>query len=187
MILETERLRLSELTEDDAPFILALVDSPAFHENIGDRGVRDLDGARTYIEGVRDSYAKNRFGLWRAALKATDEPVGLCGLVKRDSLPVPDVGYALLADFWGQGFATEGAAAALDYGRDVVGLSTIVAITTPKNAPSIAVLKKIGMKDAGMIQLDGLRRTQHLFHLRSGPDDHHDPPRRRQRLRLRRG
>ena len=116
MILETERLRLSELTEADAPFILALVDSPAFRANIGDRGVRDLDGARTYIAGVRESYAKNGFGLWRAALKATDDPVGLCGLVKRDSLPLPDVGYAVLEPFWGQGFATEGAAATLDYG-----------------------------------------------------------------------
>ena len=110
MILETERLVLRELTEDDAPFILALVDSPAFHENIGDRGVRDLDGAATYLAAVRESYARNGFGLWRAAWKVTDQPVGLCGLVKRPSLPLPDLGYAILEEFWGQGLATEGAA-----------------------------------------------------------------------------
>jgi ribosomal-protein-alanine N-acetyltransferase len=155
LILETERLRLSELTEGDAAFILALVDSPAFHENIGDRGVRDLGGARTYIAGVRESYAKNGFGLWRAALKASDEPVGLCGLVKRDSLPLPDVGYALLEQFWGQGLATEAAAAALDYGLRGLGLPVIAAITKPANKGSIAVLEKIGMTFQGLRQLDG--------------------------------
>jgi RimJ/RimL family protein N-acetyltransferase len=155
LILETARLALSELTEDDAPFILALVDSPAFHENIGDRGVRDLDGALTYIAGVRESYAKNGFGLWRAALKATDEPVGLCGLVKRDSLPLPDVGYALLEPFWGKGYATEGAAAALDHGLRVLKLPVIAAITKPSNKGSIAVLEKIGMTCLGLRQLEG--------------------------------
>jgi RimJ/RimL family protein N-acetyltransferase len=155
LILETERLALSELTDEDAAFILALVDSPAFRQNIGDRGVRDLDGARTYIAGVRESYAKNGFGLWRAALKATDEPIGLCGLVKRDSLPLPDVGYALLEPFWGQGLATEAAAAALDYGLRVLRLPVIAAITKPANKGSIAVLEKIGMTCLGLRQLDG--------------------------------
>jgi ribosomal-protein-alanine N-acetyltransferase len=155
VILETERLSLRDLVEDDAPFILALVNSQAFRENIGDRGVRDLDGARTYIAGVRESYAKNGFGLWRAALKASDEPIGLCGLVKRDALPLPDVGYALLEPFWGQGFATEGAAAAIDYGLGVLGIPVIAAITKPGNAGSIAVLEKIGMQYLGLRQLEG--------------------------------
>lgn len=165
MILETERLRLSELTEDDASFILALVDSPAFRENIGDRGVRDLDGARTYIEGVRESYARNGFGLWRAALKATDEPVGLCGLIKRDSLPLPDVGYALLEPFWGRGLATEGAAAALKYGLEVLRLPVIAAITKPSNTGSIAVLEKIGMACLGQRRLDGHEEPSTYFEI----------------------
>jgi ribosomal-protein-alanine N-acetyltransferase len=155
MILQTERLVLRELVDDDAPFILELVDSPAFHENIGDRGVRDLDGARTYIAGVRESYAKNGFGLWRAALKTTDEPVGLCGLVKRDALPLPDVGYALLERFWGQGLATEAAGATLDHGLGVLGSPVIAAITKPGNRGSIAVLEKIGMAYQGLRQLEG--------------------------------
>jgi ribosomal-protein-alanine N-acetyltransferase len=146
---------LRKLTEDDAPFILALVDSPAFRENIGDRGVRDLDGARTYIAGVQESYANNGFGLWRAALKTTDEPIGLCGLVKRDALPLPDVGYALLDPFWGKGFATEGAAAVIDYGLGRLGIPVIAAITKPTNAGSIAVLEKIGMQHLGLRQLAG--------------------------------
>jgi RimJ/RimL family protein N-acetyltransferase len=167
LILETERLRLRELAEDDAPFILELVDSRGFRENIGDRGVRDLDAARTYIAGVRDSYARNGFGLWRAALKATDEPVGLCGLVKRDSLPVPDVGYALLETHWGQGFATEGAAAALEHGLRVLGLPVIAAITKPDNAGSIAVLEKIGMTYLGLRQLEGHDGESTYFEVRA--------------------
>jgi RimJ/RimL family protein N-acetyltransferase len=155
MILETERLALHELTEDDAPFILELLMSRGFRENIGDRGVSDLQGARGYIDKARAGYAANGFGLWRADLKASGEPTGLAGLVKRDGLEHPDVGYALLEPFWGKGLASEAAAASLAYGRGELGIQTIVAITKPHNAGSIAVLKKIGMKDAGMILAPG--------------------------------
>jgi RimJ/RimL family protein N-acetyltransferase len=163
-ILETERLVLEEFTVDrDEAFILELVDGPGFRQNIGDRGVRDLDGARGYIEGVKLSYAKHGFGLWRADLKASGEAVGICGLVKRDSLELPDVGYAFLERFWGQGFATEAAAAILDHGRRVLGLPAIAAITTPKNAGSIAVLRKIGMKYLGLRQLAGADHESSYF------------------------
>ncbi len=155
MILETERLALHELTDEDAPFILDLLTSRGFKENIGDRGVRDLDGARGYIERARAGYEANGFGLWRADLKATGAPCGLAGLVKRDGLEHPDVGYAFLEPFWGMGLASEAAAASLAFGRDRLGIPTIVAITRPDNLGSIAVLRKIGMKDAGMIRIPG--------------------------------
>jgi RimJ/RimL family protein N-acetyltransferase len=163
LILETERLALSELTAADAPFILELLTSRGFKENIGDRGVSDLDGARGYIDRARTGYAANGFGLWRADLKATGQAAGLAGLVKRDGLDHPDVGYAFLEAFWGGGFATEAAAASLAYGRDVLGLDTIVAITKPANLGSIAVLKKIGMKDAGLIRVPGYDEDSTYF------------------------
>ena len=155
MILETERLALYELIPADAPFVLELLTSRGFKENIGDRGVRDLEGAQGYIERARAGYAINGFGLWRCDVKATGEAAGICGLVKRDGLDHPDVGYAFLERFWGRGYASESAAAALAYGRDTVGLKTIVAITTPTNAGSIAVLEKIGLTFAGMIRIPG--------------------------------
>jgi RimJ/RimL family protein N-acetyltransferase len=155
LILETERLALHELNAEDAPFILELLLSRGFRENIGDRGVRDLDGAAGYIERARSGYAANGFGLWRCDLKATGEAAGLCGLVKRDGLEHPDVGYAFLERFWGRGYASESAAASLAYGREAVGLKTIVAITTPANLGSIAVLKRIGLRDAGLIRVPG--------------------------------
>lgn len=163
MILQTGRLVLHELIEADAPFILDLLLSRGFVENIGDRGVRDLEGARGYVERVRSGYAANGFGLWRADLKATGEPAGLAGLVKREGLEHPDVGYAFLEAFWGRGYATEAAAASLAYGREVLGLKTIVAITTPANTASIAVLKKVGLRDAGAIRLPGYDRDSAYF------------------------
>ena len=163
MILETSRLALHELRPDDAPFILDLLMSRGFRENIGDRGVRDLDGARGYIERARAGYAANGFGLWRADLKATGESAGLCGLVKRDGLEHPDIGYAFLEAFWGTGLATEAARATLNHARHGLGLGTIVAVTTPANLGSIAVLKKIGLKDAGLIRLPGYDHDSSYF------------------------
>jgi ribosomal-protein-alanine N-acetyltransferase len=169
LILETERLALLELTAEDAPFILELLLSRGFKENIGDRGVRDLEGAGGYIERVRAGYAANGFGLWRCDVKATGVAAGLCGLVKRDGLEHPDVGYAFLERFWGRGYASESAAASLAYGREVVGLKTIVAITTPGNLGSIAVLKKIGLRDAGLIRVPGYDHDSSYFTTEPAP------------------
>ncbi|THD56146.1 GNAT family N-acetyltransferase [Phenylobacterium sp.] len=163
MILATERLILSELTAEDAPFILELLMSRGFRENIGDRGVRDLDGAKSYIERAQAGYAANGFGLWRCDITATGEAAGLCGLVKRDGLQHPDVGYAFLEAFWGRGYASESAAASLAYGRGTLGLPVIVAITTPANLGSIAVLKKIGLRNAGLMRLPGYDHDSAYF------------------------
>jgi RimJ/RimL family protein N-acetyltransferase len=155
-VLKTPRLVLRHLTEDDAPFILELLNEPGFIDNIGDRGVRDLEGARRYVtEGPGASYQRNGFGLWLTALRDTGEPVGICGLVKREGLEDADIGYAFLERFWGRGYAREAAQAVLDHARQVIGLSKVVAITTPGNAGSIAVLEKIGLKFEGLIKLPG--------------------------------
>jgi len=153
-VLRTERLILRHLSEEDAPFILELLNSPGFIDNIGDRGVRDLEGARRYVtEGPGASYQKHGYGLWLAVLKDTGEAIGVCGLVKRDGLEHADVGYAFLERTWGKGYAHEAAAATLAHARDAIGLEKVVAITAPGNAGSIAVLLKIGMKAAGTIHL----------------------------------
>lgn len=155
-VLRTERLILRHLTEDDAPFILELLNEPGFIGNIGDRGVRDLDGARRYVtEGPGASYQKYGYGLWATVRRDTGEVIGICGLVKREGLEDADVGYAFLERAWGRGYAQEAAAATVAHAREVIGLAKVVAITTPTNLGSIAVLEKIGMKAAGMIQLPG--------------------------------
>src|SRR6185503_13067540 len=107
-ILETERLQIRQLSREDAPFILQLVNEPSFIQNIGDRGVRTLADANSYIlNGPVASYARNGFGLYLVVLKETNESIGMCGLIKRAGLDDVDIGYAFLPKFWSKGYAVE--------------------------------------------------------------------------------
>lgn len=153
-ILETERLILRQFTTDDIEFILEQVNEPSWIQNIGDRGVRTLDDARAYIlNGPAASYVKNGFGLWLVALKETGESIGMCGLIKRDTLEDVDIGYAFLPKFWGKGYAVESARAVKDYAKEVIGLKRLVAIVDAANESSIRVLEKIGLKFERMVRL----------------------------------
>jgi [ribosomal protein S5]-alanine N-acetyltransferase len=162
-ILETERLVLRELTPADAPFILELLNEPAYHRYIGDKGVRDLAGAEKYLrEGPMASYARNGFGLWLVSLK-DGTPIGMCGPIRRDTLEHPDLGFALLARFAGQGYAHEAASAVLAHARSVLKLGAILAITAPENPPSIKLLGKLGFRFERMIALPGYAEPSRLF------------------------
>lgn len=153
-ILETERLLLRHLSIEDADFILELLNEPSFIRNIGDRGVRTIDGANSYIlNGPVASYAKNGFGLYLVKLKETDESIGMCGLIKRDTLKDVDIGYAFLPRFWSKGYAVESARAVKEYAKNAVGLNRIVAIVDPENEGSIRVLEKIGLQFEKMVKL----------------------------------
>lgn len=164
IILETERLVLREVTVQDAAFVLDLLNSPGFLENIGDRGVRTLDEARTYIEDrVLGSYRDHGFGMWLTAQKSDGAAVGLAGLVRRDGLDVPDVGYAFIQRAWGRGYAQEAAAAVLAHARGPMGIPKLAAITTPENFASMAVLRKIGFTFHGMITLPGAEQESSYF------------------------
>lgn len=163
-VLETARLRLRQLTPDDAAFILGLVNDPSWLRFIGDRNVRTLDDARDYIlKGPVASYEKHGFGLWLVELKAGGTPIGICGLLKRDTLPDVDVGFALLPKFCGQGYITEAGRATLVYGRAKLGLKRIVAITAPDNQASIRVLEKLGLRFEKVIQVPGYGSESKLF------------------------
>ncbi len=153
-IFETERLHVRRLTLDDATFILALLNDPAFLKYIGDRGVRTPGDAQAYLlNGPLASYAKHGFGLLLVTLKPDDIPIGICGLLKRDVLADVDVGFAFLPEYVGQGYAFEAATATLAYGREVLGLKRIVAVTSPNNTNSIRLLEKLGLRYEKMVQL----------------------------------
>jgi len=153
-ILETERLFLRQLTTDDAGFILELLNDPAFIQNIGDRNVRTIEDACSYIlNGPMKSYDKNGFGLYLVVLKETNESIGMCGLIRRDTLEDVDIGYALLPDYWHKGYAVEAARATKTYAKEVIGLKRIVAIVDPANAGSIRVLEKLGLQFEKMVRL----------------------------------
>jgi len=153
-ILETERLILRQFSLDDAEFILSLLNEPAFIQNIGDRGVRNLEDARSYITRVPiASYEQNGFGLYLVELKGSGEPIGMCGLIKRAELEDVDIGYAFLPKYWSKGYAVESAMVVKEYAREVIGLKRLVAITDPENQGSIRVLEKIGLKFEKMVRL----------------------------------
>jgi ribosomal-protein-alanine N-acetyltransferase len=152
-VIRTSRLDLRELNLGDAEFILQLLNEAAFIRFIGDKGVRTLSEARDYIhQGPMDSYARNGFGLYAACLRAA-APIGICGLVKREGLNDPDVGFAFLSRYWSLGYAVESAAAVLAHARETLRIKRVVAITSPDNESSIAVLEKIGLKFERMIRL----------------------------------
>ena len=146
LALETERLLLRALTMDDAPFILTLLNEPSFLRFIGDKNVRSLEDARQYLlTGPIASYQQNGFGLLAVVLKDSNIPIGICGLLKRDDLPDPDIGFAYLPDFWGKGFAFEAATAVMNDARERLKLGRILAIVNPDNDASIKLLQRLGM------------------------------------------
>src|SRR5438309_9403998 len=154
IILETDRLRIRRLSQDDAVFILRLLNQPSFIQNIGDRGVRTLDDARAYIlKGPVASYEKFGFGLWMVETKPRATPIGICGLLKREVLEDVDIGYALLPEFWSQGYALEAACAVVLYAREKLGLKRVAAVTNSDNQSSIRLLEKIGFKYERMVRL----------------------------------
>lgn len=145
-ITETERLVLTEFTSDDAAFVLDLVNEPAFHKFIGDRGVRTCADAEHYIEErLIARYRDQGFGFWRMALKGVGTPIGMCGLVKRDILDDVDIGFALLKPYEGNGYACEAARATLAVARERFGLTRIAGVVDPANARSIRLLERLGL------------------------------------------
>jgi RimJ/RimL family protein N-acetyltransferase len=153
-ILETDRLILRGISEDDAPFILELLNDPAWIRFIGDRGVRTTEAAREYIlNGPVAMVKKMGFGLYLTERKADGVPVGICGLIKRDSLEDVDIGFAFLPQFCGVGYAAEAAIATMQHGKKNFGLKRIVGITSPDNMSSIKLLEKIGMKFEAMVKM----------------------------------
>jgi len=155
IVLETERLILSRLDPDrDSEFIVGLVNGPSFLRYIGDKGVRTLADARRYItDGPLKSYETNGYGLYKVELKSNLTPIGMCGLIKRDTLPDADIGFAFLEEYWGAGYAYESAAAVMSYAREKLSIKRVLAITTPDNVASGKLLNKIGLKFDRLIQL----------------------------------
>ena len=165
-VVETERLLLRELTTDDAAFMLSLANEPSYLRFIGDKGLRTVDDARTYLlQGPIASYTTNGFGLYLVALKGEPPPIGICGLIKRPALEHPDVGFAFLPAYWSQGYAYEAAAAVLTYGRGTLKLPRILAITQTDNTSSLRLLRRLGLTQQGLMRLSPDDHEVALFEL----------------------
>lgn len=153
--LLTERLTIRPFTLEDAPFILRLLNEPSFIEHIADKGVRTADQATEYLtQGPLASYQTHGHGLWKVQHRGTGQAMGMCGLIKRDTLPDVDLGYAFLPEYWGLGYAREAARACLAFGRDTLGLRAMLAVVSPGNAPSIRLLVALAFRPTGRKELE---------------------------------
>lgn len=165
IIFQTERLRISRFTAQDASFIIQLTNTEGWIRNIGDRNTRTEEGALNYLrKGPFNSYEKTGFGLWKVALQ-DDEPIGICGIFKRDAFDHPDIGYALLPAYEGKGYTTEAAMATKQYAMEHYGVTNLIGITDPDNQASIHVLLKIGMQYRKNIVMPGETHELKLFSL----------------------
>jgi ribosomal-protein-alanine N-acetyltransferase len=165
-ILSTPRLSLREFTPLDAPFLLRLVNEPGWIRNINDPGVRTVDDAVTWAEGrLFKAYRELGHGFWAVQRREDGVLVGMCGLFKRAALPEPDLGYALLAEHEGRGYALEAARGCVAHAREVLGWSTLMAITAVDNPKSVALLAKLGFVEQGQEQLEGYDEPSRVFRL----------------------
>jgi RimJ/RimL family protein N-acetyltransferase len=145
MILETERLRLREFTTEDTTFIIELLNSPGWLQFIGDRNVRTEEAAIAYLKnGPLRSYAEHGYGLSMVELKGENKPIGMCGVLNRETLDSPDIGFAFLPAAQGNGYAYEISKAVVGHAKNKWGISTLAAITIPSNKSSVRLLEKLG-------------------------------------------
>ena len=154
--LEKERLYLRRVTLTDADLLLAVWNDPAFIRNVGDRGVRTISEAVKAMEGgALKLYTDYGYGPYAMVRKADGTRLGICGLFKRDNLDSPDIGFGVLPDFCGQGYASEAAFAVLAHARDDLAIETLIAIVSQDNAPSIGLIEKLGLAYVKMITMPG--------------------------------
>lgn len=152
--IESARLRLRQYVDADAPFILELLTDPEFLRHIGDRGVHDIADAQRYIrESPGASYSRYGFGLYALERKDGGPVLGMCGLLRRDTHPDVELGFALLPAARGHGYAREAAAATLRYAVQELQLTRLVALTAPDNTASIRILNELGFRFERMAKL----------------------------------
>ena len=146
-ILQTERLKLREFNRQDTGFILKLLNTKGWLDFIGVRNVHDVQGAIAYLEGGPiHSYKQHGFGIYLVELKDGSVPIGMCSILKRDTLLDPDIGFAFLPEYEGQGYATESTKAILTYASQHLRVPRVCAITKADNKKSIRVLESVGLK-----------------------------------------
>jgi RimJ/RimL family protein N-acetyltransferase len=155
-LLETERLYLRRVTLDDADLLLAVWNDPAFIEHVGDRGIRTREEAVAAMQaGALQLYADYGYGPYAMVRRDDGVRMGICGLFKRENLDYPDIGFGVLPEFCGQGYAGEAAFAVLAHARDDLRIEELTAIVSPGNAASIGLIEKLGLGFVEMITMPG--------------------------------
>ena len=167
--LETERLVLRRLRLDDAAFMLSIWNDPAFVEHVGDRGIRTVSAAETaLLDGAFKLYEEYGYGPFCMSLKPDGILVGICGLFRREDLEHPDIGFAVLPEFCGQGLAAEAADAVVEHARSDLGVRFLTAIVSPQNPASIGLIEKLGLRFDRGITMPGEEKEISLYSMKLG-------------------
>jgi [ribosomal protein S5]-alanine N-acetyltransferase len=163
-LIDTNRLVIRDITEQDFHFIFRLLNEPSWIKYIGDKGIKTETDAKNYIQtGPLQMYKDFGFGLFLVTLKENAIPIGLCGLIKRPSLENIDLGYAFLPEYTGKGYAFEATKAVIKYGKEQLSIDKIVAITTIDNLNSEKVLLKLGFSFDSLIIENNASEELKLF------------------------
>ena len=169
MVLQTDRLSLRLAQLDDAAFMLRLLNEPSFLRFIGDRKVRTTADAERYIaERLIGSYERHGFGLWIVEQRGTHQAMGISGLVKRDTLPDADIGFAFLPEYWGRGFALESARGVKRHAFEALELPRLLAITNPDNVASIRIVETLGLRFDRALSLTAGEPEVNLYRVERG-------------------
>jgi len=143
----SKRLIIEPLTAKDGEFMFKLMNSPGWLKYIGDRAIKNETDAEKYLlTNIIPSYNKHGFGLYKISLRNNSKVIGICGLLQRDYLKSPDLGFAILPNHSGQGYAHEASMAILHYAKKHLQIKIIEAITVEDNHASIGLLKKLGFQ-----------------------------------------
>ncbi|OPX56869.1 Protein N-acetyltransferase, RimJ/RimL family [Oceanospirillum multiglobuliferum] len=170
ILCETDRLMIRQFELSDTEFIVRLLNEPAFIRYIADKKVRSQDDAVHYLkQGPMASYERYGFGLNLVCLKSSLIPIGICGVLKRDELEYPDLGYAFLEAFCGQGYAREAAEQTLKVTVDSFSLETVFAVTLPDNVRSNQLLEKIGFRFKATVPLYGVCNNLYQYRVKPLP------------------
>lgn len=148
-----ERVRLRQARLDDAAFLRRLMNAPGWLRYIGDRQIRTHEDARAYIQNsLISSYRTHGFGLY--VVEHSEEAIGLCGLLQRDYLDAPDLGFAILPEYERQGLTREAIELTLEYAAQSLQLRELLAIVLEENLPSQKLLRRCGFKPSGTVDSD---------------------------------
>ncbi|SDQ42269.1 Protein N-acetyltransferase, RimJ/RimL family [Chryseobacterium soldanellicola] len=144
---ETERLIIRPMSLDDAEFIFDLYNRPKFIEFIGDRSIKTIGDAEDYIKNrFLPQFEKLGFGNYLMVTKEGNHKIGGVGIFEREGLDIVDIGFSLLEEFEGKGYAYEAAVKVKSIGMDDFGLKKISAITSKDNFSSQKLIEKLGLK-----------------------------------------
>jgi RimJ/RimL family protein N-acetyltransferase len=161
--LVTARLALRPLRESDLDALAAICADPAVMRFLG--GPRTLEETRTGLGWIIAAHREQRFGLWATTLRADGTLVGRCGILVQDveGAREHEIAYLLGSEWWGQGYATEAAAAIRDHARSRLGFDRLISLIAPENTASKAVAVRIGMHHERDLVFEG--RPTALFAL----------------------